>query len=104
MHLVPEGRGSHLLLLSPPPRCTRGEIWDSGLVHVWSVARNPQEIVYMKEKNKHFCLKTVWNNIFSLLSAHVKAEAARLPGCPGRSLTLSSSPTVDTVPRRPGWL
>lgn len=48
----------------------------------------------MKEKNKHFCLKTVWNNIFSLPSAHVKAEPARLLGRPGRSLTLSSTPPV----------
>lgn len=40
----------------------------------------------MKEKNKHFCLKTVWNNIFSLPSAHVKAEPARLLGRPGPHL------------------
>lgn len=55
--------------LAPPPPAahrSRGEIWGPGLVHEWSVARNPQEIVSMKEKNKHFCLKTVWRHLSSL--------------------------------------
>lgn len=88
LRLVPEGGGSRPLLL--PSRHQREVGVLAFLVHERSVAWNPQEIVYMKQKNKHFCLKTVWNHIFFLFSVHVKAEPAslgaqeRVAGCVGR--------------------
>lgn len=79
------------------------------------MAQALQEIVYLKEKNKHFCLKTVWSHIFFLTSGHIEAEPASLIGSIGwaalagstalawHSFTLSNTPAVSTSPRRPGW-
>ena len=83
--------------LAPPPpaaRRSRGEIWGPGLVHEWSVARNPQEIVSMKEKNKHFCLKTVWRHLSSLpLPPPSYSKPARLPGA-----ALHTAPQLQWTP------
>lgn len=78
------------------------------------MAQTLQEIVYLKEKNKHFCLKTVWSHIFFLTSGHREAEPASLIGSIGWAALAGSAAvlaqlhsqqyaSVSTSPRRLGW-